>query len=787
MPQSKKLPVLPVMSTVVFPYAIIQLLIRLDKNKKIFKDCQEGDLLCVVAPQDTNKEDLQVEDLHSFGVKAKILDIVEAGHDSLQVVIQGMERVRIKKFVQETPYFIAEVEALELPQFEFDTETQSLQNELLTTFNRFLFANPKYSAEMGRIVETKIDEGPGVICDLISSYINFNLQDKQIVLESLDIKKRIKKVIDLLNKELEFSKLEENIQDKAREDIAKSQKEYFLRKQMDQIKKELGEVESGSPDIMELKEKARKKNFPQEIKQVVDKEIERLQDIHPSAADYNIIRNYLDWFITLPWSERTSDNLNIKEVKKILDEDHYGLEEVKERILEYLAVLKLKKDLKGPILCLAGPPGVGKTSLGKSIARAMGRSFVRISLGGVRDEAEIRGHRRTYVGALPGRIIHGMKKAATINPLFMIDEIDKISSERGDPASALLEVLDPEQNNTFRDNFLEVPYNLQQVMFVCTANYLENVPAPLRDRMEIIHLPGYTQEEKLFIAKDHLIPNQIEAHGLKNIHIQFQKSGIQEVIMHYTREAGVRNLNREIANICRKVAKKIAQATKETHKYNVTKTKVSKYLGPKKYIPEEPLIRKDECGVAIGLAWTPVGGELLTIEATHVYYPRKEAFKITGLLGDVMQESVQAAITFVRSKAAELGIDRSVFVDSLIHIHFPAGAIPKDGPSAGITVATAVASLLSNRPVKESIAMTGEISLRGHILPVGGIKEKVLAAYRAGIKTVYLPKKNEVDLKGLPKEVRKNMEFHCVDNAMDVLKEILTEPLPHRQKQTALA
>ena len=778
------LPVLPISSAVVFPYAIIQLLIHLEKNKELFNFYHEDSIICVVTPKNRNTEKIKPKDLYKVGVAAKILDIVDAGGGALQIVLQGLCRVQIQKMTQEQPYFEAEIERVHSHEIK-DSETSLLQNDVLESFHNFIAINPRYSAEIVRVVEMKMGEGPGVMCDLIASYLNFKIEDKQKILECLEVKERLKLVRNLLNKETEFVKVESDIQDKAREDMAKSQREYFLRRQLEQIKRELGEEESGTPDIVDLKRRIKDKKFTKEVETLLHKEVRRLEEIHPSAADYNILRSYLEWVISLPWTEKTTDNLNIKQVKVTLDEDHYGLEEVKERILEYLAVLKLKRDLKGPILCLVGPPGVGKTSLGQSIARALGRQFVRISLGGVRDEAEIRGHRRTYVGALPGRIIQGMKKAETINPLFMIDEIDKISSDRGDPASALLEVLDPEQNFSFRDNYIELAYDLQQVMFVCTANYLENVPPPLRDRMEIIRIPGYTQEEKYFIARDHLIPKQLKEHGLKNENVKFVKSALEEMIMHYTREAGVRNLSRQIAHVCRKIAKKIAQTNKLDKKYVLRKEKIEKYLGPKQYVPEEPLHKKDECGVAIGLAWTPVGGEILTIEASHVYRPGKESFKITGQLGDVMQESVQAAITYIRSKAQELGIERDAFVDSLIHIHFPAGAIPKDGPSAGITCATAIASVLSNRPVKDGIAMTGEITLRGHILPVGGIKEKILAAYRAGIKTVYLPKKNERDLKGLPKEVRQHMTFKPVESADEVLKDVLGHPLTTKQMKVA--
>ncbi len=756
------LPVLPILSVVVFPFAIVQLLVRRDKNIKLLRSIKNTDnIIALVAPKDPSLTDPKASDLNEYGVAAKIVNRVDLAEDSSQIVLQGICRIRVKKYTQEDPFFVADItEVAEKEQS--DLETKVLLENLIELFNRFVSGNPRYSEEIIRIVEMNIDEGPSVISDLIASYVNFRIEEKQQILEHLDVKARMRKLIDLLNKEIEFSKVETDIQSKAKQEMERSQREYYLRRQLDEIKKELGEDDQANTDLLELKQKLRTKKFPKDVKEIINKELSRLERLSTAAADYHVIRTYIDWLVELPWEETTPDTLNIQQAKKYLDEDHHGLTKVKERILEYLAVLKLKKDLKGPILCLVGPPGVGKTSLGQSIARALGRKFVRISLGGVRDEAEIRGHRRTYVGALPGRIIQGIKKAGSKNPLFMIDEVDKISGERGDPSSALLEVLDPAQNNSFKDNYIETPFDLSQVMFVTTANLLDTIPEPLKDRMEVIKIPGYTLEEKIVIALNHLIPRQLNDHGLSKEQIHFTEESLKEMVKGFTREAGVRNFEREIAHVCRKVAKEIAEG--QSGPFLIKANSVEKYLGLRKFLEDEAL-QKSEVGVAQGLAWTNIGGVLLQIEATKV--PGREGIKLTGQLGEVMRESVQAALTYVQSKAAFLGIDPDQF-NAMLHIHFPAAAVPKDGPSAGATIATAIASLMTNKAVNKDVAMTGEITLRGHILPVGGIKEKVLAAYRAGIKTIILPAKNKNDLDDIPPEIKRKISFKLVDTIEEV-------------------
>lgn len=759
-----QLPVLPILSVVVFPFAVVQLLVRRDRNIKLLKSLKgDNNIVALVAPQNPNTTgDPKPTELHEYGVAARIVNKVDLAEDTSQIVLQGLCRIRIKKYTQEDPFYVADVtEVTEKEQN--DLESKVLFENLLELFNRFVIGNPRYSEEIVRIVEMNIEEGPSVISDLIASYINFKIEEKQHILETSDVKQRMKTLIDLLNKEHEFLKVEGDIQGKAKQEMEKSQREYYLRRQLEEIKKELGEDDQSNTDLLELKQKIRVKKFPKEVKEIINKELSRLERLSTNAADYHVIRTYLDWMVELPWLDGTMDNLNIREAKRILDDDHHGLEKVKERILEYLAVLKLKKDLKGPILCLVGPPGVGKTSLGQSIARALGRKFVRISLGGVKDEAEIRGHRRTYVGALPGRIIQGIKKAGTNNPLFMIDEVDKISSERGDPSSALLEVLDPAQNNSFRDNYIESNFDLSQVMFITTANLLDPIPEPLKDRMEVIKIPGYTLEEKIVIATDHLILKQIKEHGLSKNQIHFTTEALKDIIKQYTREAGVRNLDREIAHICRRAAKEIAEDGPKN--FNIKSSSLEKYLGPVKYLEDEAL-SKSEVGVAQGLAWTHVGGVLLHIETLKI--PGKEGIKLTGQLGEVMKESVQAALSYVQSQAHSLGINPDQF-NAMIHVHFPAAAVPKDGPSAGTTIATAIASLMSGKPVRKDVAMTGEITLRGHVLPVGGIKEKVLAAYRAGIKTVILPEKNKNDLQDIPNEIKRKITFKLVNNIKEVL------------------
>lgn len=760
----EQLPVLPILSIVVFPFAIVQLLVRRDRNVELLRSLKgNNQMVALVAPKN-QKAEPNPEDLHEYGVVAKIVSKEEISEDTFQIALQGICRIRVKKYTRQDPFLVAEITEVVEKELE-DLETKILMENLVELFNRFVSENPRYSAEIVRIVEMNLDEGPSVIADLIASYINFKMEEKQAVLESLDVKLRIRKLIDYLNKEIDFLKVEGEIQSKARQEMEKSQREYYLRRQLDEIKKELGEDDQANTDLMELKEKIKTKKFPKETMEVIKKEVSRLERLSTIAADYHVIRTYLDWLVELPWEETTKDTLNIHDAKKILDDDHYGLENVKERILEYLAVLKLKKDLKGPILCFVGPPGVGKTSLGQSIARAMNRKFIRISLGGIKDEAEIRGHRRTYVGALPGRIIQGIKKVGTGNPLFMIDEIDKISGERGDPSSALLEVLDPAQNNSFKDNYIDVPFDLSQVMFITTANLLDPIPEPLKDRMEVIKLSGYTLEEKLMIANDHLIPRQIKEHGLTREKIHFTDEAVKLIIKGYTREAGVRNLEREISHVCRKVAKEIAEGSDEN--FMIKANNLSKYLGPKKMFEDEAL-QTSEIGIAQGLAWNEAGGALLHIETTKI--PFSEGIKFTGQLGDVMKESVQAAMSYVQSSSESLGIDPEEFKNYMIHVHFPAASIPKDGPSAGAAIATAIASLMSRRPVNKDVAMTGEISLRGHVLPVGGIKEKVLAAYRAGITTVILPAKNKNDLSDLPNEVKRKIKFELVEKMDEVFK-----------------
>jgi ATP-dependent Lon protease len=612
-------------------------------------------------------------------------------------------------------------------------------------------------------------EDPRILADLIASNFNISVAEKQEILELIDVKQRLEKVTTILNKELQVLELGSKIQGELKKEMDKNQREYYLREQLKAIQRELGEEDERTVEVNELREKVAKAQMPEDVYQMAQKELDRIAKMPPSAAEYTVSRTYLDWLIELPWSTATEDNLSIDEAQKVLDEDHYDLEKVKKRILEYLAVRSLKPDMKGPILCFAGPPGTGKTSLGKSIARALGRKFIRLSLGGVRDEAEIRGHRRTYVGALPGRIIQGIKKAGSHNPVFMLDEVDKIGADfRGDPSSALLEVLDPEQNFSFSDNYLEVPFDLSHVMFITTANILDTIPPALRDRMEILDLTGYTEEEKLMITKKYLIPRQLEAHGLTTESLQFEDSTLQAIISGYTREAGLRNLEREIATICRGVAKEVAQGNREP--VIVQQEMIHSFLGPVKFF-SEIAERTAVPGVATGLAWTPTGGDIIFIEATKM--KGKKSLTLTGSLGDVMKESAQAALSYIRSNASELSIPEDFFEEHDIHLHVPAGAIPKDGPSAGVTMFTALTSLLTNRPVRNDMAMTGEITLRGLVLPVGGIKEKVLAAKRAGINKVILPKKNENSLEEIPETIKTGMEFYLVDTMDSVIEKAL--------------
>ena len=621
------------------------------------------------------------------------------------------------------------------------------------------------------VVIENLDE-PGRLADLVASNLGLKTEQAQEVLEIIDPVQRLRRVSEILSREIELLLVQQKIQTEAKGEIDKTQREYFLREQLKAIQRELGEIDERTEEINEFKKKIEQAKMPEKVRKEAEKQLKRLEKMHPDSAEAATVRTYLDWLVELPWSKSTRDNLNIKKAQKVLDEDHYDLEKVKERILEYLSVRKLKTKMKGPILCFIGPPGVGKTSLGRSIARSLGREFVRMSLGGVRDEAEIRGHRRTYVGAMPGRIIQGIKQAGTNNPVFMLDEIDKIGMDfRGDPSSALLEVLDPEQNSAFVDHYLGVPFDLSNVMFITTGNVVDTIPGPLRDRMEIIYLSGYTEEEKLGIARNYLLPKQLEEHGINEKILRVADSALKVMISQYTREAGVRNLEREIANLCRKVAKQIASGKKK--KFFITARNLHKYLGAPRYLPEEEM-KEDEVGVATGLAWTETGGDIIYVEATTM--KGKGSLTLTGQLGDVMKESAQAALSYVRSRAKELGIKEDTFGKVDIHIHVPAGAIPKDGPSAGITMATAIASALTGRPVDKKVAMTGEVTLRGRVLPIGGLKEKVLAAKRMGIHRVIIPKRNEKDLEDIPKYVKKDMEFIFVEKMDEVLKIALKEP-----------
>ena len=629
---------------------------------------------------------------------------------------------------------------------------------------------PYLSSELSQIA-TKI-ESPGNLADLVASTVNISVAERQEVLEKIDLKERLKKVTIMLNRELETLELSSKIQSHIKEGIDKTQREYYLREQLKAIQKELGEVDERYTEIDELRKKMVEAKMPPDVQKVTEKELDRLSKMSQMSAEYTVSRTYLDWFVDLPWSRATEDNLKIKDARKILNEDHYDLEKVKKRILEYLAVRKLKSDMKGPILCFVGPPGVGKTSLGKSIARALGRKFMRISLGGIRDEAEIRGHRRTYVGALPGRVVQGIKKAGSNNPVFMLDEVDKIGMDfRGDPSSALLEVLDPEQNFSFSDHYLEVPFDLSKVMFIATANLLDPVPPALRDRMEVLELPGYTEEEKVMIAREFLIPKELDEHGLRPDQLAFEDEALKLVVRSYTKEAGVRNMEREIAAVCRSVARDVAEG--KTEKTNVVVDDIHKLLGPIKFY-SEIAERTKYSGVATGLAWTSTGGDIIFVEATKM--KGKGVLSLTGQLGDVMKESAQAALSYIRSKAQDFNIPEDFFEKQDLHIHVPQGAIPKDGPSAGITMMVALVSLLTDKPVRNDVAMTGEITLRGLVLPIGGVKEKVLAAKRAGIKSVMLPKMNEKDLEEVPQTVKENMNFKFIERVDEGIEYCLTHP-----------
>ncbi len=756
------LPILPLREVVVYPFLVLPLIISRRSSIKLLDDILVKDkLLGVVAQKDPKIEEPKPKDLYQVGAAAVVLKMLKFPDNTERIIIQGLRRIKIKKFLQIEPYMTAEVE----PFYDIlivSDELEALMKNVVNQFSNYISLNPSLPDET-KIAVLNIKE-PGRLADFVISNLESKLPDKQVVLETPEVKERLEKVTLLLSKELEILKMGSRIQSQIESEVSQAQREFFLRQQLKAIQKELGVGDERAMEIQEFKKKIRKAKMPPEVESEVIKELSRLEKMTPASAEYTVSRTYLDWLVSLPWSVFTEDNLNIEQAQKVLDEDHYNLEKVKERILEYLAVRKLKPDVKGPILCFVGPPGTGKTSLGRSIARAMGRKFIRLSLGGIRDEAEVRGHRRTYIGALPGRIIQWIRKAESSNPVFMLDEIDKLGADfRGDPAAALLEVLDPEQNFSFSDHYLEVPFNLSKVLFITTANLLDPIPPALRDRMEVSELPGYTQEEKLMIARQFLIPRQLEAHGLKSNHIEFGDEAVIAIIRDYTREAGLRNLEREIASICRKIAKNAAIG--KVDKVRITADNVSDFLGPIRFF-SETAERTNVPGVAVGVAWTPSGGDIVFVESTRMR--GKKSLKLTGQLGDVMKESAEAALSYIRSRADSLGIAEDFFDKYDLHIHIPAGSIPKDGPSAGVTIATSLFSLLMDKPVRPDVAMSGEITLRGKVLPVGGIKEKVLAAKRAGIRTIILPSRNEKDLKEIPEAIKKELEFQFVDTIDEV-------------------
>ncbi|MCJ8500995.1 endopeptidase La [Desulfatitalea alkaliphila] len=759
------LPILPLYDAALFPKMVLPLVVMQGDSIKLVDEAMARNRiigLAVSRKEDKSRPD-QKKDLAKIGCSALILKMAKTEDNRAQMLVQGLSRFAIKSYADGKPYLQAEVEHFEDVERE-DDETAALKANLVKQFVRVVELSPGLPPEIAQMAGS-IKE-PGTLADMVASTINSSVEEKQQVLEIQDATERLKMVTKLLNHQLNILELGNKIQSQVKGDMDKRQREYYLRQQLKAIKEELGETDEGGVEVEEYRTKIKERGLPEVAVKEAERELDRLAKMHPSSAEYTVALTYLDWLTELPWSERTEDNLDIAKARKVLDDDHFGLEKPKRRIIEYLAVRKLKPDSKGPILCLFGPPGTGKTSLGASIARSLGRKFHRISLGGVRDEAEIRGHRRTYVGALPGRIIQGLRRAGSNNPVFMLDEIDKVGSDfRGDPSSALLEVLDPEQNHSFSDHYLDVPFDLSRVMFICTANVLDTIPSALRDRMEVIQLLGYTEDEKVKIAQKYLVPRQRKENGLKANEISFTVGTIRKVISGYTREAGLRNLEREIATICRGVAAKVAEG--KIKKAAIKVDDIAEYLGPVRFTAEAKS-RLSTPGVATGLAWTPVGGDLLFIEATAM--KGKKGLTLTGQLGDVMKESATAALSFIRSHAKELKIPEDFFDTHDIHIHVPAGAIPKDGPSAGVTMLTALTSLLTNRKIRKDLAMTGEITLRGQVLPVGGIKEKVLAAHRAGIKTIVMCKENEKDLMDIADKVKKDITFHFVDKMMDVLK-----------------
>jgi ATP-dependent Lon protease len=761
------LPVLPLRDIVIFPFMIVPLYVSRDRSiKAVDQALAENRMILLAAQKSQDEDEPTPNDIYSVGTVALIMRMLKLPDGRIRVLVQGLSRARTVSYDEDLPHLQAKIETVEEPEL---TEKGSLEIEALM---RNVKADLERSQNLGKPISPEVVviannmEEAGRLADLTASNLDLKVEGAQAILEALNSEERLRRVHELLTKELEILTMQQEISSQAKGEMDRTQREFFLRQQLKAIQAELGEGNELSEEIVQLAEKAQKAKMPKPVLEEVQRQLKKLERMHPDAAETATLRNWLDWMVNLPWSKSTKDNLDLKDAQRILDEDHYGLEKVKERIVEYLAVRKLKDKMKGPLLCFVGPPGVGKTSLGRSIARALGRKFIRLSLGGVKDEAEIRGHRRTYVGSLPGRIIQGLHQMGANNPVFMMDEVDKVGADfRGDPSSALLEVLDPEQNHTFRDHYLGVPFDLSNVMFITTANLTDTIQPAFLDRMEVIRLPGYTEEEKLQIAKRHLVPKQLEEHGLTPEQLTFTDKALRGLINSYTREAGLRNFEREIAAIARKVARRVAEG--EEGKVRVTPSSLQRYIGAPKTLPEERL-KRDAVGIATGLAWTATGGDVLFVEASTM--KGKGGLTLTGHLGDVMKESAQAALSYARSRAKQWGIRDEFFTSNDLHVHVPEGAIPKDGPSAGITMATALISAFTGRAVRCSVAMTGEITLRGHVLPIGGLKEKILAARRAGIETIVCPKLNQKELDEVPSLLKRGITFHLVEDVDEVLK-----------------
>ena len=769
MKELKNMPLLPLRGVMVFPYMIIHLDVGREKSIAALEKAMVQDRLIMLSTQkDANTDKPEPDDIFKVGTVAEVKQLLKLPGGTIRVLVEGLYRAEIVEYISEEPYYEVEINEFKDAE-EKPTDVEALTRAVVSQFENWVKLSKKIPPET--MVSVVVVEEPGRLSDLIVSHLSLKIEDKQLLLEAIDIKERLEKLCEILAREMEILELEKKIAGRVRKQMEKTQKEYYLREQLKAIQKELGEKDDKSTEIAEYREKLEKGNYPEEIKDKIKKEISRLEKMPNMAAETSVVRTYIECLLSLPWGVYTEDNLDINHAEDILNADHFGLDKVKERILEYLSIRKLTDSIKGPILCLVGPPGVGKTSLARSIAKAVDRKFVRVSLGGVRDEAEIRGHRRTYVGAMPGRIIQGMRTAGSSNPVFLLDEIDKMNADfRGDPSAALLEVLDPEQNNTFSDHYVENAFDLSKVLWVVTANTVHNIPRPLRDRMEVINIAGYTEEEKIQIAKRYLIEKQLKEHGLNNKQVSIADNTIQKVISEYTRESGVRSLERSIANLCRKAARKIVQEDKKSIK--ITVQNLHTFLGSAKYHKRQAE-NKDQVGVSTGLAWTEVGGDVLPTEVSIL--KGKGKLILTGQLGDVMKESAQAGLSYIRSRVEKLGIEPDFYEKNDIHIHLPEGAIPKDGPSAGITMATAVVSALTGKKVRTDVAMTGEITLRGRVLPIGGLKEKVLAAHRLGIKTIILPKENKRDMDDIPNNIRKQLEFVLVEHMDEVLNCAMVE------------